>query len=92
MKQTIKEKLDAFESNYEKLKWLCTAQKSNYVMYLTDEKFGLKFLLDWIFAQTLLLDSPAYELKTRIYWTLNNIQDFPLCEVCNGKMLNVNVY
>lgn len=33
------------------------------------------------------LSSDQYSFKTRIYWILNDIDDFPRCEICHGKVL-----
>lgn len=34
-----------------------------------------------------LLSSDEYSFKTRIYWILNDIYDFPECEICGNKIL-----
>lgn len=33
------------------------------------------------------LSSDQYSFKTRIYWILNDIYDFPECEICHSKIL-----
>ncbi len=80
------------KTNLEKLQYLVQTQKSNYAMYLTRPKFGLKFLLDWIIEKTPLLKDPIYELKTKIYWILSGITQFPKCEICGDELKNINVY
>ena len=32
------------------------------------------------------LSSNSYSFKTRIYWILHDLDDFPECEVCHGKV------
>lgn len=36
------------------------------------------------------LNDPYYNLKTKIFWILNDIHDFPICQVC-GKEIKKNV-
>jgi hypothetical protein len=48
-------------------------------------------LYKWIFENTSLLNEPIYKFKTRIYWIINNLTDFPLCKSCGKKLINKNV-
>jgi len=52
-----------------------------------------KHLLDYINGRTPLLQNPKYTLATKIYWTLNDLHDFPLCqnEHCHRPLVNQNV-
>lgn len=52
-----------------------------------------RYLLDYINARTPKLQDGDYKLSTKIYWTLNNIQDFPLCqnEHCHKPLIGMNV-
>lgn len=51
-----------------------------------------KHLLDYINARTPKLQNGHYKLSTKIYWTLNDIQDFPLCqnEHCHKPLIGMN--
>lgn len=51
-----------------------------------------KHLLDYINGRTPKLQDPVYSLATKIYWTLNNIQDFPPCEneKCRKPLTGMN--
>ena len=44
-----------------------------------------KDLLEWIISSTQSLSS-NYRLKTRIFWILNDLHDFPLCANCKQQI------
>ena len=48
----------------------------------------MKYLTDWINQQTPLLQKKHYTLLTKIYWILNGITEFPICDNinCNHKI------
>lgn len=52
------------------------------------------YLYDYIRRATPKLESDFYKLMTRIYWLLNDIEDFPLCHnpnCPNPRLVNFNV-
>lgn len=53
-----------------------------------------KRLLDYINARTPKLQDPQYLLSTKIYWTLNGLEDFPLCqnEKCQKPLIGKNAH
>jgi hypothetical protein len=64
--------------------YLLNKSKSNFYHMVKTSRTDI---LDWINEQTPLLQDPFYTLKTKIYWILNDITDFPKCKVC-GKPLS----
>ena len=38
-----------------------------------------KYLVDYIYRCTPLLKDGVHTMKTRIYWTLNRMTEFPVC-------------
>lgn len=53
-----------------------------------------KHLLDYIYQCTPLLDDSTHTFKTRLYWTLNRLADFPICSNDSRgvhKMTHANV-
>lgn len=80
------------ETNYDKLKLLVESCPSGYLMYLKNhERFNLTYLMDWILLKTPKLADSFYSIQTKVYWILNNIEDFPLCEICKNPLVFVNV-
>ena len=64
-KNNILLQLSKISDNKEKLQFLVSNQPSNYKMYLTQQKYGLSFLLNWIDATVPLLKDTIYELKQK---------------------------
>ena len=71
----------------------------NYIKILKSRGFkgrypDRQYLIDYIYSCTPLLKDGVHTLKTRIYWTLNRLVDFPVCmNSLHGehKMFTVNV-
>jgi len=38
-----------------------------------------QYLVDYIYQCTPMLEDGVHAFKTRVYWTLNRLADFPLC-------------
>ena len=87
--QIFKNELDKFKTNIEKLKFLIQKQPSNYKLFLTNPKYNLQDLFNWIENYNDKLKNN--QLKTKIYWILNGLTDFPKC-ICCGKPIISDVY
>lgn len=64
---------------------LLETSPDNYARFLKSEKYKDKYegYIDRINELTPLLQDPYYKLKTKIYWILHDIRDFPKCH-CEG--------
>ena len=66
----------------------------NYPKVLQSKKF--KFLLDWINIQTPLLQDKKYKVSTKIFWILNDIQNWShpavCCKQCGKPLFFKNVF
>ena len=64
---------------------LCIILKN--ISYYLSEILGKrnKDLLEWIIDSTQMLSS-TYKLKTRIFWILNDLHDFPSCANCKQQI------
>ena len=64
------------------IRYLIEKHKDNWVRLLNAKKYHEKYngYIDWIHYKTPLLDNKKYHIKTKVYWILNNITDFPKCE------------
>lgn len=49
-------------------------------------------LSSWITETTPLLKDHIYNIQTKIYWIINNIQDFPKCNTCGKPLTGKNVF
>ena len=58
-------------------------QYKNYSIIIKNKYQNLYF---WINDILPLLKNPIYNLSTKCYWILNNIQDFPKCKQCGKKI------
>lgn len=77
-------KIDSFKSNFEKLNFIV----STFKQYLTQlKRYNNGILIDWINLKTPKLQNSEYTIDTKIYWILNNINDFPICDICKQNTL-----
>lgn len=75
----------------EKLKKLVDEHSRTYTKILEhNQKY--KELLKFINDNTPLLKDKFYTLKTKIFWILNDIHEFPKCRTCGNKLDKVNVF
>lgn len=75
-------------NNKDLLKKILENNKNNYMCVI---KAKYPHLIDWINDSTPLLQSGTYSMKTKIYWVLNDLHDFPLCRKCGKPMIGKNV-
>lgn len=55
---------------------------------------GKKYLIEWINSVLPLLNDKKYELRTKVYWIINNIENFPKCKnynICHNDFSNRNI-
>lgn len=72
----------------DQLKYIVKHFPTKYNKVINNKKaIGLK---QWIIAQTPLLQDSFYEFKTKVYWILHGLHDFPKCKTC-GKPFTHNV-
>lgn len=75
----------------EQLKILVNEHSRTYTQILEhNQKY--KELLKFINDNTPLLKDKFYTLKTKIFWILNDIHEFPKCRTCGNKLDKVNVF
>ena len=72
----------------DEIKELIKTRPNNYGQCCASKSY--KELGDKIFNLVPLLQQDNFSFKTRMYWILNDIFDFPKCEVC-GKPIYKNV-
>ena len=97
MKRNIEQELYDLhiDSNIEKLRYI-VSQGDFYKKTLFSKQYQFRnYLVDWINEQTPLLSDKKYDIRTKIYWILNNISSWDdervKCHYC-GKIFNyVNV-
>ena len=74
-----------YDDKYEKeINDIIRLNPKNYVRVLKSRGFkgrcpNRKYLLDYIYRCTPMLDDSRHSLKTRIYWTVHRMADFPTC-------------
>lgn len=73
----------------EQIKYLIKRFPQKYNRVICSSKS--KDLFKWINEQTPLLNNQFYKLKTKVYWILHNIKDFPKCANCNHIFDKINV-
>lgn len=73
---------------FNELKYMCLSNPLGYSSLLRHSK---KYLKDWIDESTPLLNDKFYKTRTKIYWILTGLEDFPRCKTCGKKILNKNV-
>lgn len=80
----LKTLVDSYPFSWHK-KILASGKNKNYP--------SKKYLIEWINSVTPLLSDREYTIKTKIYWILNDIHDFPKCinETCHNKLIHRNV-
>jgi len=76
------------KTEFDTLKELIKTSPYGFMKTLLGKKY--EFLRTWLIEQTPKLDE-SFNFKTRIYWVLNGIRDFPKCECC-GNDIRVNVH
>ena len=67
---------------FNELKILVENNPKHYSKML---KSTYKYILDWMNFQLSLLDE-SYNISTKCYWILNNLQQFPKCKKCGKPM------
>lgn len=70
---------------FKLLKQLIDEHSKNLLIYVKRDKE----LCKWLISMTPMLDN-SYTLLTRIFWVLNDITSFPVCEKC-GKPVVKNI-
>ena len=79
------------DSDYiNELKNIVLSNKKNFIQILTAKKYNYSYLLKFINEKTPLLNDPQYMLCTKIKWILDDLHDFPICEVC-GKQIGIGM-
>ena len=78
------------------MKDLVEGHPRNYGRMLTSSGSGGRYqdrrhLVEYINKCTPLLSGDSYDLKTRLYWTLSHLQEFPKCVVCGKEIRDRNV-
>lgn len=73
---------------FNELKYMCLSNPLGYSSLIRHSK---KYLKDWIDESTPLLNDKFYKTRTKIYWILTGLEDFPSCKTCGKKILNKNV-
>jgi hypothetical protein len=68
--------------------YLLNKSKSNFFHIVKTSRTDI---MDWINKQTPLLQNPFYTLKTKIFWILNDMSEFPTCKVCGKPLSDKNV-
>lgn len=77
------------EISIEQLKkdlvYLLETAPDNYARFMRSDKFKDKYggYIDKINELTPLLADPYYKIKTKVYWVLHDIKEFPKCH-CEG--------
>ena len=75
----------AYNDEYEtEIKDIIRLNPKNYIKVLKSKGFKGRcpdrtYLVDYIYACTPMLDDHIHTFKTRIYWTINRLSDFPEC-------------
>lgn len=89
-----------YNDEYEaEIRRIVEENPKTYVKMLKSQGFkgrypDRKYLVDYVYQCTPLLDDAVHTFKTRLYWTLNRLQDFPACGNDTAgvhKMTKVNV-
>lgn len=89
-----------YNNEYEaEIKEIVKANPKNYARVLKSRGFkgrypDRKYLVDYIYQCTPMLDDSIHEFKTRVYWTINRLSDFPECgNTAHGahKMSSMNI-
>lgn len=75
-------------SYIEQLKYIVKQFPSKYNRVIESKRS--KDLKVWINEQTPLLQDNFYKIKTKVYWVLHQLKDFPKCKLC-GKPFTNNV-
>lgn len=68
----------------------------NFARMITSKGFRGRYedrssLAEYIDSVTPLLADPFYTLKTKVYWVLHRLEDFPTCEICGKPITDWNV-
>ena len=76
----------------EKLKQIVKEHPDSFSVVISKKSKKNKFLYDFVMSETSHLDS-HYTMATRLYWIINNIQEFPKCKNphCNNTLIGKNV-
>lgn len=90
-----------YNDEYEaEIRSIVQQNPKNYVKILKSTGFKNRYqdrsyLVDYIYQCTPMLSDDVHTFKTRLYWTLNRLQDFPVCmNKADGKehkMITTNV-
>ena len=75
-------------SKQQLLQELTTFLNTHKTRYQKTLKTNIKFkyLLDFVFENSQLLNDAKYSLLQRIHWVLNGLSDFPACLQCGRKL------
>jgi hypothetical protein len=74
------------------IKNLIIEKPSAYVALLKNKKFS--YLFNFINEMTPKLNDEIYSLSTKVFWILNDLNDFPICPLCGksyGENINVSI-
>lgn len=77
----------------QKLKAVISKNPCNWAWLITNiDKYSE--LLNFINENNFMHDSTKYTLATKVYWILNNIQQFPVCKnpECSNLLTTKNIY
>ena len=92
MESSIIKNLKTLSSLKEQLNWLVVNCKKTYMTIIKCKKYNLIFnFIDRINGATPKLNDDVYTLHTKIYWILNDVDDFPKCENDNVPLIGKNV-
>lgn len=75
--------------NSEQLELLKNIVKKHYRGFTKTILCKHPELITFINENTPLLKDNVYKLKTKIYWLINDLKDFPKCKYC-GKTIGIN--
>lgn len=78
------------------IKEIIKLNPKNYIKMIMSKGFknrykNRSYLIDYINSVTPLLNDTFYSLKTKLFWVLNRIQDFPRCKGCGKKLEQYNI-
>lgn len=87
MVKHIKENNPYFENNQEYFDQLLKLIDSNIKTFtiLLEKNIKYRYLRDWLTDSLPLLADNVYQLRTKCYWILNGLTDFPICPVCGRQ-------
>ena len=72
---------------FNELKNLCLFNPLGYSSLLRHSK---KYLKEWVEESTPMLNDPFYKMRTKIYWVLTGLDDFPKCKTCGKQIIHKN--